>query len=130
MDGKNVADFIDPDIMARLEELEADEEAREAAGEYDSDPEEDEESQSIRAQAAAIRDRKQSIRFSARQKTSRNHPVIPQKVKAAAHRPVHFARRRSASQPLNKQIYYFASCSRLVSWSVSQQTGRQSPISS
>jgi hypothetical protein len=81
MDGKNVADFIDPDIMARLEELEAEEDAREAAGEYDSDPEEDEESQSIRSQAAEIRDRKQSIRFSARAKTSRNHPVIPQKVR-------------------------------------------------
>lgn len=33
MDGKNVADFIDPDIMDRLEELEREEEAREAAGE-------------------------------------------------------------------------------------------------
>ena len=39
MDGKNIADFIDPDIMAKLEELEAEEEQREAAGEYDENPE-------------------------------------------------------------------------------------------
>jgi hypothetical protein len=38
MDGKNIADFIDPDIMQRLEELEAEEERREAAGEYSEEP--------------------------------------------------------------------------------------------
>ncbi|PFX24300.1 Nucleolar GTP-binding protein 1 [Stylophora pistillata] len=36
--GKNVADFIDPDIMKKLEELEKEEELREAAGLYDSEP--------------------------------------------------------------------------------------------
>jgi hypothetical protein len=30
MDGKNIFDFVDPDIAARLEELEAEESAREA----------------------------------------------------------------------------------------------------
>lgn len=39
MDGKNIADFVDPDILQRLEELEAEEEQREAAGEYDVTPE-------------------------------------------------------------------------------------------
>ena len=38
-DGKNVADFIDPDIVARLEELEAEEDRLEAAGFYDSEEE-------------------------------------------------------------------------------------------
>jgi nucleolar GTP-binding protein len=37
MDGKNVADFIDPDIAAKLEALEREEEKLEAEGFYDSD---------------------------------------------------------------------------------------------
>lgn len=36
-DGKNVADFIDPDIVARLEELEREEERLEASGFYDDE---------------------------------------------------------------------------------------------
>jgi nucleolar GTP-binding protein len=51
MDGKNIADFIDPDIMAKLEELEAEEERREAAGEYD-EPESDPEADAIREKVA------------------------------------------------------------------------------
>ncbi|EJD32469.1 NOG1-domain-containing protein [Auricularia subglabra TFB-10046 SS5] len=39
MEGKNVADFIDPDIMERLEALERKEEKLEAEGFYDSDEE-------------------------------------------------------------------------------------------
>lgn len=35
--GKNVADFIDPDIAARLEALEREEEKLEAEGFYESD---------------------------------------------------------------------------------------------
>jgi hypothetical protein len=38
--GKNVADFIDPDIEAKLEALEREEEALEAQGFYASDEEE------------------------------------------------------------------------------------------
>lgn len=37
--GKNVADFIDPDIEAKLEALEREEEALEAQGFYASDAE-------------------------------------------------------------------------------------------
>lgn len=40
---KNVADFIDPDIMEKLEELEREEEARDQAGFYDLDESEDDE---------------------------------------------------------------------------------------
>jgi nucleolar GTP-binding protein len=40
LNGKNVADFIDPDIAERLEALEREEEKLEAEGFYDSDPEE------------------------------------------------------------------------------------------
>ena len=39
MEGKNVADFIDPDIMERLEALEREEEKLEAEGFYESDEE-------------------------------------------------------------------------------------------
>ena len=37
MDGKNIADFIDPDILEKLEALEREEEQLEANGFYDSE---------------------------------------------------------------------------------------------
>lgn len=37
MDGKNVADFIDPDILDKLEALEREEEKLQAEGFYDSE---------------------------------------------------------------------------------------------
>ena len=37
MDGKNIADFIDPDIAEKLEALEREEEKLQAEGFYDSD---------------------------------------------------------------------------------------------
>ena len=40
LDGKNVADFIDPDIAEKLEALEREEERLEAEGFYKSDDEE------------------------------------------------------------------------------------------
>ncbi|XP_060638532.1 GTP-binding protein 4 [Anolis sagrei] len=57
--GHNIADYIDPDIMKKLEELEKEEELRQAAGEYDSDSEsEDEEMMEIRELAQQIREKK------------------------------------------------------------------------
>ncbi|KIK70495.1 hypothetical protein GYMLUDRAFT_32521 [Collybiopsis luxurians FD-317 M1] len=41
MDGKNIADFIDPDIAEKLEALEREEEKLEAEGFYESDDDED-----------------------------------------------------------------------------------------
>uniref|UniRef100_A0A4W6BNJ6 Nucleolar GTP-binding protein 1 n=1 Tax=Lates calcarifer TaxID=8187 RepID=A0A4W6BNJ6_LATCA len=59
-EGHNIADYIDPDIMKKLEELENEEELKERAGEYDSDDEsEDEEMQEIRVLAKQIREKKQ-----------------------------------------------------------------------
>uniref|UniRef100_A0A669E5N4 Nucleolar GTP-binding protein 1 n=1 Tax=Oreochromis niloticus TaxID=8128 RepID=A0A669E5N4_ORENI len=59
-EGHNIADFIDPGIMKKLEELEKEEELKERAGEYDSDEEsEDEEMQEIRILAEQIREKKQ-----------------------------------------------------------------------
>jgi len=37
MDGKNIADFIDPEIAEKLEALEREEEKLQAEGFYDSD---------------------------------------------------------------------------------------------
>ena len=37
IDGKNIADFIDPEILEKLEALEREEELREAAGVYDEE---------------------------------------------------------------------------------------------
>ncbi|XP_029930954.1 GTP-binding protein 4 [Myripristis murdjan] len=59
-EGHNIADYIDPDIMKKLEDLEKEEELKERAGEYDSDEEsEDEEMQEIRMLAKQIREKKQ-----------------------------------------------------------------------
>ncbi|XP_077581123.1 GTP-binding protein 4 [Stigmatopora nigra] len=58
-EGHNIADYIDPTIMKKLEALEMEEELKERAGEYDSDEEsEDEEMREIRALARQIREKK------------------------------------------------------------------------
>merc|ERR1712055_1245698 len=57
--GHNIADFIDPDIMEKLEALEKEEEARERAGYYDSEEsEEDESYEEIKELAGKIRHKK------------------------------------------------------------------------
>merc|ERR1712126_582069 len=57
--GHNIADFIDPDIMEKLEALEKEEEARERAGYYDSEEsEEDEAYEEIKERAGKIRHKK------------------------------------------------------------------------
>jgi len=57
--GHNIADFIDPDIMEKLEALEKEEEARERAGYYDSEEsEEDETYAEIKELAGKIRHKK------------------------------------------------------------------------
>lgn len=55
MNGKNIADYIDPDIFEKLEELEKEEELREAAGFYESDDEVDPEDEKLKAVADEIR---------------------------------------------------------------------------
>ncbi|XP_046848220.1 GTP-binding protein 4-like [Xenia sp. Carnegie-2017] len=81
--GKNISDFIDPDIMKKLEELEREEELREAAGEYNSDMEEDdEETKEIKKQAAEIRKKKKLIVQEHRLKKTSNHAKLPQNLRA------------------------------------------------
>jgi len=57
--GHNIADFIDPDIMEKLEALEKEEEAREKGGFYDSDEsDEDATYEEIKELAGKIREKK------------------------------------------------------------------------
>lgn len=58
-EGKNIADYIDPEIMEKLKELEKEEEERELAGYYDFDvSEDDEKMDEIRGLAKEIRTKK------------------------------------------------------------------------
>ncbi|OQR91147.1 nucleolar GTP-binding protein 1 [Thraustotheca clavata] len=78
--GKNVADFIDPDILARLEQLEREEEAADANAEMDqeedivSDLDEDD-----KATLRAIRDKKAVMVSEHRQAKNKNRSSIPRK---------------------------------------------------
>ncbi|XP_033020802.1 nucleolar GTP-binding protein 1 isoform X2 [Lacerta agilis] len=76
-EGHNIADYIDPDIMKKLEQLEEEEELRQAAGEYDSDSEsEDEEMMSIRQLAQQIREKKKLKMLASKEKDTQG-PKMP-----------------------------------------------------
>ncbi|RPB22988.1 P-loop containing nucleoside triphosphate hydrolase protein [Terfezia boudieri ATCC MYA-4762] len=79
LNGKNVYDFIDPEIEQKLEELEAEEEALEKSGYYDSEEDiEDDEEVEIRQKAEYIREKHQFIRNAARSKKAlKNRAIIP-----------------------------------------------------
>lgn len=70
--GHNVADYIDPEIMQKLEQLEKEEELRENAGVYDLDmSSDDEDMKEIRETAAKIREKKQLMKMEAREKNKK-----------------------------------------------------------
>lgn len=77
--GKNVYDFIDPDIETKLAELEAEEEKLEANGYYDSDESiEDADDADIRVKADLIRQKRDTIRVEAKMRKSlKNRAMIP-----------------------------------------------------
>nr|XP_023404520.1 nucleolar GTP-binding protein 1 isoform X2 [Loxodonta africana] len=80
-EGHNVADYIDPDIMRKLQELEKEEELRTAAGEYDSDSEsEDEEVMEIRQLAKQIREKKKLKILQSKEKNTQG-PRMPRTAK-------------------------------------------------
>ncbi|KAM9228848.1 GTP-binding protein 4 isoform 2-T2 [Dugong dugon] len=80
-EGHNVADYIDPDIMRKLQELEKEEELRTAAGEYDSDSEsEDEEMMEIRQLAKQIREKKKLKILQSKEKNTQG-PRMPRTAK-------------------------------------------------
>ncbi|KAK2932251.1 hypothetical protein FoTM2_006709 [Fusarium oxysporum f. sp. vasinfectum] len=80
-DGKNVYDFIDPDIEAKLQALEEEEEKLEAEGFYESDEDiEDDEEAEVMRKAELIREKQQLIRNEARMKKRlKNQAIIPRK---------------------------------------------------
>ncbi|KAF2271492.1 nucleolar GTP-binding protein-like protein [Westerdykella ornata] len=82
-EGKNVYDFIDPDIEAKLAALEEEEERLEAEGFYESDEDlEDEDDADIRYKAELIREKRQLIRNEAKMRKSlKNRAMIPRSAK-------------------------------------------------
>jgi hypothetical protein len=98
MDGKNVMDFIDPEIEARLLALEAEEEARDANPDVASDDDEDEEgdddgmdvdgeeeaggkkkARDVLALAKRIREKKKMLIEQHRREKGKNRSTVPRK---------------------------------------------------
>ncbi|XP_060104078.1 GTP-binding protein 4 [Heteronotia binoei] len=80
-EGHNIADYVDPDIMKKLQQLEKEEELRQAAGEYDSDSEsEDEEMAGIRQLAQQIREKKKLKILESKEKDTHG-PRLPRTAK-------------------------------------------------
>ncbi|CAM6092746.1 unnamed protein product [Calypogeia fissa] len=81
VDGHNIADFIDPDILVRLEELEREEEAREATAFEDEEMSEEDLTAEEHEALAAIRQKKKKLLEEHRRKkrTADNNPVVPRK---------------------------------------------------
>lgn len=85
--GKNFADFIDPDILERLDELEAEEEKLENEGFYESDEFDDEEinesdEEAIRTTAKLIREKRTEIKTNNKLRDKKqNKPVMPRTVR-------------------------------------------------
>lgn len=82
--GKNIYDYVDPDIEAKLAALEEEEEKLQADGYYDSDESvEDAEDADIRMKADLIREKRVLMRNEAKMRKSlKNRAVIPRSAKA------------------------------------------------
>jgi nucleolar GTP-binding protein len=81
LDGKNIADFVDPDIERKLEELEKEEDellarADMEAGQSDEDSELDEEEVDL---VDKIRNKRGKLVNSHRAERNRNYPIMPRK---------------------------------------------------
>ncbi|WFD45424.1 Nucleolar GTP-binding protein 1 [Malassezia furfur] len=81
-EGKNIADFIDPDIMASLDKLEREEKKLEADGFYDeSEDEQNSEDEEMRAIAQGIKDRKDKAKLMAQNKKAlQGRAQVPRKL--------------------------------------------------
>ncbi|KAK3688124.1 P-loop containing nucleoside triphosphate hydrolase protein [Podospora appendiculata] len=80
-DGKNVYDFIDPDIDAKLQALEDEEERMEKEGFYESEEEmEDDSEEEVLQKAEYIREKHRLIRNEAKMRKSlKNRAILPRK---------------------------------------------------
>lgn len=80
IDGKNITDFVDPEIMERLDELEREEELREAAGVYDEEIDDmNSEEEETQRMADEIRKKKKIRVQEHRAKKGSNYPTLPRK---------------------------------------------------
>ncbi|KAL5594685.1 hypothetical protein BROUX41_001601 [Berkeleyomyces rouxiae] len=79
LDGKNVYDYVDPEIESKLQALEDEEERLEAEGFYESEDDEyNDEEQGIMKKAEMIREKQAMIRNEARMKKRlKNQAIIP-----------------------------------------------------
>ncbi|KAJ1917978.1 Nucleolar GTP-binding protein 1 [Tieghemiomyces parasiticus] len=81
MDGKNVADFVDPEIEAQLEALEREEERLVEQGLYESDEDIlDSEDERIRDTAASIRERKAIMKAESQLRRSNTTSGLPRRI--------------------------------------------------
>jgi len=81
--GHNIADYVDPDIMKKLEELEKEEELRDQSGYYNLESEsEDENMKDIRSKASQIRIKKKLMKNDQRIDNTKNKPVMPRTTEA------------------------------------------------
>lgn len=76
MDGKNIADFIDPDIEERLAHLEAEEEQLDAAGYYSLAAEATEADRELQRASGETRDRKKLAILAHRAANQRNARIV------------------------------------------------------
>jgi len=82
-EGHNIADYIDPDILEKLEALEREEELREQAGYYnDSDEEEDDDERHIKKLATKIREKKKLMKIDRDMRKSSTKPTMPRNTNA------------------------------------------------
>ncbi|KAF0300466.1 Nucleolar GTP-binding protein 1 [Amphibalanus amphitrite] len=89
--GHNIADFVDPDILSRLEELEKEEEMREKAGVYDSDEETDSDYEEVHELATKIRNKKKIMKIDSKLRKNKTTATMPRTGRA-------FKRERSVSR--------------------------------
>ena len=79
LDGHNVADFIDPDILEKLDELEREEERLTAEGYYDSATDlTDSEEERVKAAVKEIKKERTLKTMERRRQLVKNRPAIPQ----------------------------------------------------
>ncbi|OLY79163.1 putative nucleolar GTP-binding protein 1 [Smittium mucronatum] len=96
IDGKNISDFIDPEIEHKLAMLEKEEEQFQAEGVYDHEngsEEVDEDEARIIKMAKSIRARKQVLAQESRLRNTTNRPKITTKMRASKHTVEDFEKR-------------------------------------
>lgn len=86
MNGKNIADFVDPDIETKLAQLEDEEE--QAVKEYEAaemeNPEESDLDEEEEAAVTAIRERKKTIKLMKHTNQTQNKPMMPREFRGRA----------------------------------------------